>query len=406
MACCQGLFARPRFDGRVVFSGLSVQKQMTSASRFIHDTYTSLQRRLKVALPLCQECPPSVKINELQPAGCCKLDTSLEAAFHGYLRQDVDYDWPEWCCYDIADAILTGDQGFVFLQDGRFFAPSLFPNHERVGLYKIRRPIRALARKFKGAVFHLTGPNHENRGHFMLDHLPRLLAARGLLSEIGDYQILLTGHHIRWQREHLRMLGFPDDRLIACDAGTLQVERLLHVRFASHQSSIAPPAKLHELRDCAGRYAEAEDQPAGPPVFLTRRDAPNRRLLNEERIFAAAKSLIPNLIEVKLTGMPLKEQIRLFRRTPLILSPLGQASCNIVFSKGCTILNLKHGPVPPDANGSIGTLIAAASGNRGLTIYSGTEMGQNFDWSYDESLFSGHLARFLEIEKQVGRLYR
>jgi hypothetical protein len=33
-------------------------------------------------------------------------------------------------------------------------------------------------------------------------------------------------------------------------------------------------------------------------------------------------------------------------------------------------------------------------------------MGQNFDWSYDESLFSGHLARFLEIEKQVGRLYR
>ena len=144
----------------------------------------------------------------------------------------------------------------------------------------------------------------------------------------------------------------------------------------------------------------------GPPVFLTRRDAPNRRLLNEERIFAAAKSLIQNLVEVKLTGMPLKEQIRLFRRTPLFISPLGQASCNIVFSEGSTILNLKNGPVPPEANGSIGSLIAAASGNRGLTIYSGTEMGQNLDWSYDESLFSGHLARFLEIEKQAGRVYR
>lgn len=378
---------------------------MPSASRFIHDTYTSLQRRLKVPLPLCRDVPPTVKSHHLAPADHCLLDASLEAAFHGYESTEIPYGWEDSICYDIPNATLVGDQGFVFLPDGRFFAPTLYPNHERTGIYKIRRPIRTLARRVKGTIFHLTGPNHENRGHFMLDHLPRLLAARRLLQEIGDCRILLTGHHIRWQREHLVMLGFSDENLLPCDAGTMEVERLLHVRFVSSHSSLSPPDYLQNLRDCAGRYAEAENLPAGPPVFLPRRDAPNRRLLNEARVFDRAKRLIPGLVEARLTGMPLKEQIRLFRRTPLFICALGQASCNIVFSKGSTILNLKHGDAPPQASGSIGSMIAASAGNRGLTIHSGTELGENLDWSYDEDLFERHLTRFLDLEQRSGRTY-
>lgn len=378
---------------------------MSLTDRVLHDGYASLLRRLGCKLPVCAQPPPEVRTHALRPAGSCILDTSLEAGFHGCQTQGVKYEWPVWEGYEIPAAFVAGDQGFVFLPDGRFFAPSLYPNDDNIGIYKIRRPIPALARKIKGTVFHLTGPNHENRGHFMLDHLPRLIVARELLQQMGDYQILLTGRHIRWQREQVRMLGFPDDRILACEAGTLKFERLIHVRFGSRYSSFSPPHGLCELRDCAARYAESENESGGPPVFLTRRDAPNRRLLNEERIFAIAQSLIPSLTEVKLTGMPLKEQIRLFRRTPLFLSPLGQASCNIALSKGSTIINLKYGPPPDDPNQSLGTFIASATGNRGLTIYSGTEMGANFDWSYDEDLFKQHLGRFLEIEQRHGRIY-
>jgi hypothetical protein len=177
------------------------------------------------------------------------------------------------------------------------------------------------------------------------------------------------------------------------------------VRFGSRFSSFSPPDGLRELRDCAANYAEAANVAKGPPVFLSRRDAPDRRLLNEARIFDIAKSLIPSLTEIKLTGMPLKDQIRLFRRTPLFLSPLGQASCNIALSKGSTIINLKYGPPPDDPNQSLGTFIASATGNRGLTIYSGTDMGENFDWIFDETLFCKHLTRFLEIEQRAGRTY-
>lgn len=379
---------------------------MTFADRVLHDGYASLLRRLGRKVPVCAEIPSFVRVHTLRPAGFCLHDTSLEAAFHGYSQASVRYEWPDWLAYEIPDAMLAGDQGFVFLPDGRFFAPSLYPDHERTGIYKIRRPIKLLSRKLDGTVFHLTGPNHENRGHFMLDHLPRLLVARELLREVGDYQILLTGHHIRWQREQVRMLGFPEDKIVACEAGTLRVERLVHVRFGSMQSSISPPYALCELRDRAGWYAGIEKSiPSGPAVFLSRRDAPNRRLLNEDKIFTVAKSLIPSLVDVKLTGMTLKEQVRLFRDSPLFISPLGQASCNIAFSTGSTILNLKHGTVPPDPGGCVGTFIASATENRGVTVYSGTELGQNFDWTYDESLFRRHLVRFLDIEEKAGRVY-
>jgi capsular polysaccharide biosynthesis protein len=378
---------------------------MSFVDRFLHDGYASLSRRLGGKVPLCLDVPDSVHVHQLRPAGSCILDTSLEAEFHGCATQGVNYEWPEWLGYEIPGALVAGDQGFTFLSDGQLLAPTLYPNHEQTRIYKIRRPIPVLARKIKGTVFHLTGPNHENRGHFMLDHLPRLIVARDLLQQIGEYQILLTGRHIRWQREQIRMLGFPDDKILPCEAGTLQIERLLHVRFGSRYSSFSPPHGLCELRDCAANYAEVANVTKSSPVFLSRRDAPNRRLLNEARIFDIAKSLIPSLTEIKLTGMPLKDQIRLFRSTPLFLSPLGQASCNIALSKGSTIINLKYGPPPDDPNQSLGTFIASATGNRGLTIYSGTDMGENFDWSYDEKLFREHLVRFLEIEHRAGRTY-
>ncbi len=378
---------------------------MSFADRVLHDGYASLWRRLGRKVPVCLDVPAAVRVHDLRPAGSCVLDTSLEAEFHGCAEEGVKYEWPEWLGYEIQDASVAGDQGFVFLPDGRLFLPTLYPHHSSPGIYKVRRPIPLLASKIKGTVFHLTGPNHENRGHFMLDHLPRLIVARELLQQIGDYQILLTGRHIRWQSEQVRMLGFPHDKILACEAGTFQIERLLHVRFGSAFSSFSPPHGLCELRDCAASYANAENETGGPQVFLSRRDAPNRRLLNEQSIFDISKTLIPSLIEVKLTGMPLKEQIRLFRRTPLFISPLGQASCNIALSKGSTIINLKFGDAPADPNQSLGTFIASATGNRGLTIYSGTDMGENFDWSYDETLFREHLTRFLEIEQRHGRIY-
>jgi len=371
---------------------------MSTAARFFHDTYASLARRLKWTLPVCAAMPGELKRTLLVPAGACVIDTALEESFHGYPAQGVPYAWPDWKCTLIPEARVVGDQGFVFLPDGRLLVPTLFPNDDKLHIFKVRRPIKLGAQRVKGMAFHLTGSNHENRGHFMLDHLPRLIAAEEMLRGEKDWQIILTGHHISWQREYLQMLGFDPARIVACESGTLIVERLLHVPFVSTRSSVAPSFALNRLRDAGAEYAgvNAAQDRCGPPVFLSRRDAPNRRVLNEQRLYEIACEFLPELQLVLLTGMTLSEQIRLYRHTPLFISPLGQASCNMVFGMGNTIINLTHGPQPKDAAGCVGTHIAALSGNRGLTLHSGTDLGVNKDWSFPEAAFAQQMKRFVE----------
>lgn len=369
-----------------------------SPARFFHDTYASLSRRLKRPLPLCEDVPATVRETVLRPAGHDVMDFGLEADFHGYSARTGRYEWQDWKCREIANARVVGDQGFIFLPDGRLLTPTLFPNHKLLHIFKVRRPIPLGARRLRGTVFHLTGSNHENRGHFMLDHLPRLVAAEELLKRDPSARILLTGHHVRWQAEYLRLLGFDDARIVPCHAGTVIAERLLHVPFASYTLSVGPQFTMQRIRDAAAAHAKVDPalDRSGPPLFLSRRDAPNRRVVNEAALFDIARRYLPGLELVLLTGMSLTEQIALYRRTPLFIGALGQASCNILFSNGSTIINLTHGPQPQSPEWNVGTQIATQSGNRGLTLHAGVELGKNKDWRFDETAFEDHMRRFAD----------
>jgi hypothetical protein len=117
-------------------------------------------------------------------------------------------------------------------------------------------------------------------------------------------------------------------------------------------------------------------------------------------VVETARRVIPDLECVTLSGMSLDEQVKLFGSSRLFIGPLGQASCNIVFSSSSLIVNLRNGHPEQPFRGGIGTHIAGLAGNEGVTLYSGTDLGDRHDWVFP----IGEFRRQLDQLKATGCL--
>ncbi len=283
----------------------------------------------------------------VQEAGRTVLSNQLEAAFHGLDSELVGYSWPETRAYQLRDVFVVGDQGSVFFSDGSLFAVG--PTRGKQYPRKVRRPLAITARRVENPLFHLTGRNFENRGHFTLNHLPRLAAAGG----VADRKILTAPGHSHWQREMLGLFGCPSAQITEGGHGTCRVEDLLYIPQLA--GGLAPPKFYQELRVAALNTisdfgcSAGDLRPGSAPIFVSRADAPNRRILNEAALVASLNQLFGGRLHiVTLRGMALADQIRTFAKASLIIGPMGQGMTNVLFAKGVpvVILDPGHAPAP------------------------------------------------------------
>lgn len=368
---------------------------MKSHARSILDAYNHLLRlcgrRLRVS-----EADQAVGLQERRAvvAGGSRSDTNpLEIRVNGPETATFDFDWPAAELFRLRDTWLTGDQGQVFLKDGSLFAPWVLPYN--LAKLKISQPLKVGAKKIEGPVFHLTGRNHENRGHFMLQHLPRLMAARDYLRALPDYRILVAPGHSRWQGRYIAWAGLDPSKLVEGTRGTMQVDDLIFIPNLYGKSSLCPPPFYNELSDCAANYPVANGP--GRPLFITRRDAPDKQLMNEERIVEILRSKIGAVDVIRLGEHSLPDQIGMFRAAPLIMGAIGQGICNVLFCK--TSLLVMLAPGTPDNQvytTSHGAQLARICGNEALTFLSNEPAPSRGDWSFSEERFIMLLDRLLE----------
>jgi len=195
----------------------------------------------------------------------------------------------------------------------------------------IRRPIGLLRRKTEGPLFHLTGKNHDSHGHFVMQHLPRLMAVRDSLLEEPETKLLLAPSHSRWQQFYLNKLGFGPERLMECTRGTLRCSELEYVPFYYSRTS-----NVHESNcNRALRELFVKGIPESAPIdlFLSRRTAPHRVLLNEDQVFAECKRFWPRLKRVDLSDHSSEEQIRLCAPARIVIGPFGQSLTNLIYTR-------------------------------------------------------------------------
>lgn len=367
---------------------------MASPLRFIQDTYSSAAKFLGHRPEICRLEDPGwyeQKWN-LQKPGSCDFDNTLDDRVGGNPGATQTYHWPQIDCFRVRDATVVGDEGQVYLSDGRLLLPSIFPYKiERV---RLRKPL-PFYKTIDAPVFHLTGVHHFNHGHFNQEYIPRVVAARELLPrELFDQlHFLLAPKHLDWQSHMLKYLGIRADRIIPATHGTLRLRDMYIAPMCEHRvDPIASPELQAQVVKCFAGIPPG--QPA-PVLFLSRRDAPWRRMQNEDELILATEKLLGPTKVVTFGNMTFEEQIAAMKSARIIIGVLGQALSNMLYLEGKTLIVLIPGTLANDHTGVAHWFLAMLSHNRVLTLRCGQENIDLKNWAFPLPAYETQLTRAL-----------
>ena len=174
--------------------------------------------------------------------------------------------------------------------------------------------------------------------HWLVEFLPRVYAA-SLVPELRELKFVVDTGLTAAQEESLRLLGIGADRLLKIDPVRPQPFRTLWVPTLLVESFSLHPAALHWLRT-----AFLDATPAAEPgqrLFVSRRDASLRRLVNEDEIAAILAPLGYRTVVGSALGFA--EQARVFARAETIVAVAGAGLANMVFApREATVLELHN----------------------------------------------------------------
>src|ERR1035437_3029876 len=137
-------------------------------------------------------------------------------------------------------------------------------------------------------------------------------------------------------RETLRVLGLSDGSLYESTGEQLQCDRLLFCSRLGRPMN-TPRWAIEWLRSRFLRNPPAKTGRC-KRLFVSRRNAAKRRLVNEQEIEALLQA--DGFETVVLEGMPVVEQARLFAGAEIIVAPHGAGLANVVFSRNAKVIEI------------------------------------------------------------------
>jgi hypothetical protein len=367
---------------------------MKSFSRQAHDLCSQIRSGLGFSLSVCdnlQEANPLAAFL-LQEEGREKLNNSLEEAFYGASVSPAKQEWPCRKMLRIKNACLVGDQGQIFLEDGRWL--NVCPSQVSFPQKKVRSPIKWGSTEISVPAFHLTGLNHENHGHFFFQHLPRLLAAQDVLMKIENLHYLIAPGHRKWQERYLGYFGVAPERILEVSPGTVRCRDLYYVPQLWGGQHLSRPEEYRKIKNTFHRPMKKE----GPVLFISREDAPDRRLLNEGEVMAELESVFGPVEKLLLGRTPLAEQLEKVAKARLIIGPQGQGMTVSLFAEGSVVVILEAGERPETYSWCQAYRDAALiCGNQAIRLFSQSPRDSQHNWVFPKSSLLNLLLRLRQI---------
>ncbi len=178
----------------------------------------------------------------------------------------------------------------------------------------------------RGSVAVLSSVKCQNYYHWMFDILPRFEILRRSGQSVDYYLVNLD---TSFQRESLQLIGIPSEKIISPTAVChIRADRLIVPSLPGPLFGQTPYAQA-----CAFLRSEfLRNVKKSLPtrlLYLSRRDAEERRVLNEEEVI---ETILAMGFEIKnLSEIPFIEQVELFSQATVILGPHGAGFSNAVF---------------------------------------------------------------------------
>lgn len=262
---------------------------------------------------------------------------SLQMPHKGYFKECFILEIPNGC--------VQGKEGLVFINDLMPEEMVWAERYER--LLDTPKISNEKTQKISGRVAVIAQVAYDNYCHFFYEVLARLALLE--MNNI-EYDWLYIPTDKKFIQEALILWGIdaskiisPNDKNFSIQADTLILPSLVlntnngfkHTGVNAHPYTLKYVREklLHKIRD------NVDISKFSKKIFISRRDAPLRRILNEDEIFELFK--IYGFERYDAGKMSIVEQIALFAQAEEIIGEHGAGLTNIIFCKeGTKILEL------------------------------------------------------------------
>lgn len=162
-----------------------------------------------------------------------------------------------------------------------------------------------------------------NYYHWMVDYFPRL----SVFDATNDLRLLLNADLTSFQRECLARIGIAEERLLPVPMPSIVDCAEVVAPLAASDRQRLQPSAARWLRDA---FLAPSTTCSGKRIYVSRRDASLRRLVNEDELVVELKKFDFELI---IPGqMTVENQARTFADAAVIIGPHGSGLTNMVFA--------------------------------------------------------------------------
>lgn len=236
---------------------------------------------------------------------------------------------------NITQAQLFGIDGWVFVDDKliydltwqNVFLPKYFWEHAKQNLPTVKA----------GRVAVIAQSGYPYYYHWLVEVLGRLA-----LLELYNiqYDFLYAPIHKSYMKEAMNLWGIDPEKIIeASDNVIVQADNLIVPSLVSKIFTNGCPRLSHYTPEYIVRYIRnklltgAHKQETNfqgcKKVFISRKDAGSRKMLNEDEVFELFQAA--GFEKYVLSDLTLVEQIRLFNNADIVVGALGSGMANVIF---------------------------------------------------------------------------